>query len=127
MKKFLAALSLLGALLVPGLVPVPSAHADAPQVGQSCNDPSALIIDYRHQPPSFVVCAGHQWQDIGPYPLSTPRVFTIGAPCGQVSVDYHVIGMENPLPGPMPDSSRPGGWGTYLAMCYQGKWTPYRP
>jgi hypothetical protein len=96
------------------------AQADAPHVGQPCNDPSRVVstgLNLGGDPVvdggMYLVCAGTQWELLGPGVLTTSEVETTGDPCG-VSVANRAIGVDSP-------------YVAHLVMCYRGKWTPFRP
>ncbi|PJE01893.1 MAG: hypothetical protein CK428_30550 [Mycobacterium sp.] len=116
--------SLLWALVPAGLMTTaivisPYAHADPPQPGQPCNEPSRVMLrgipKYGGLPP--VVCSGiahPTWQPMGDGVLSTTESYQIGGSCNAPS-DFLALADDAP------------NLKLYLAYCRQGKWTPYRP
>lgn len=115
--------SLLWALVPAGLMATaivisPYAHADPPQPGQPCSEPSRVM--WRGDPRNGlgpVVCSGithPSWQLLGEGLLSSADSYEIGDKCN--APDHFLV-----LATDMPNLKM------YLAMCRQGKWTPFRP
>ena len=115
--------SLLWALVPAGLMATaivisPHAHADPPQPGQPCSEPSRVM--WRGDPRNGlgpVVCSGitnPSWQPLGDGVLSTAKTFDIGGSCNAPS-DFLALADDAP------------NLKLYLAYCRQGRWTPYRP
>lgn len=133
MKRRLATL----AVALAPLAPAPAAHADpAPQAGQPCNYPSQILmvgfnLTARKQIVPDLLCGPevHRWVLWDGEGLSTSESETIGAPC-HVPLGFLAMAIT-PVPDPLPpDPSSyefPPDSGVYLAMCQQGKWTPYHP
>jgi hypothetical protein len=118
MKKQLAVVAVVGGALLTGSLPgAAQAHADAPQVGQSCDHPSQIMFRGTPNPP-VLLCGPevHRWVLWGGDGLSTTESEEVGAPC-HVPFGYLAMAIT-PVDSPS---------ALYLVTCNQGVWGAYRP